>query len=686
MTIEVAASASEVVLSCHFQAPRFDQRRAQAFVEALEVVYGALHRSLEDDERRFVASIDHMTAAQSARMAALGQSQPLLQQGHDLRIEQRVSRFARSQPDAPALSFDGSSLSYGELDRLAARTAMGLHHLGVRDGDHVGVCLERSLDLVVVLLGILKAGAVYVPLDPAYPKERLSFTLDDARPRLLIGAEGLMIDGSLVTVTPARLLDITQDQTNAAPRAQTDGNAAAYIIYTSGSTGRPKGVVVPHCNVVSLIAATKCEFDLASNDVWTLFHSSAFDFSVWEIWGCLMTGGHLVIVPFWTSRSPEDLLQLLESERVTVLNQTPSAFSQLQEADRRTSSDLALRLVIFGGEPLDCGSLLGWFDRHPETECRLVNMFGITETTVHVTAETITRRHALTRSRSVGRPLPGWRIYVLDPQGRMLPAGTAGEIYVGGVGVATQYLRREDLTAERFLPDPFFPGRMYRSGDHGKLHPDGRLEHLGRLDNQVKIRGFRIELDEIRAVLLEQPGVTAAAVVVHRGSRGDAADIRLDAYVVLQSGELADLRQRVARVLPDYMTPATITLMPILPLTENGKLDPKRLPPPVLTGQSHATARVTATGEGDREPPLAPDLKVQLRDIWRQVLKVEVGLADSFFDLGGNSLYAVQIASMMRDQGLPRLPLRELYLRQTIDGVATFLIGGDSSTAVATRN
>jgi acyl-CoA synthetase (AMP-forming)/AMP-acid ligase II len=320
-----------------------------------------------------------------------------------------------------------------------------------------------------------------------------------------------------------------------------------------------------------------------------------------------------------------------------------------------------LRLVIFGGEPLDARMLLPWFDRHPEFECRMVNMFGITETTVHVTMETVTREHALATSKSVGYALPGWYYYVMDQQGRLLPPGVIGEIYVGGAGVADCYLNRPELTAERFINDPYTGERIYRSGDKGRLRPDGKLEHLGRMDTQVKLRGFRIELDEIRSVIQEAPGVHTAAVIVHKDDPQDSASARLCAYVVLNGGHIAEVRNHISRILPEYMVPSALIEMTSLPLTQNGKLDTKKLPPPSKNGHRHHDVQ-PSSGNSENGDALTSSLL----QIWEAVLGVPVGLDDNFFDLGGNSLYAMRIATAMRNQGLPPLPVRELYVQQTI--------------------
>lgn len=572
-------------------------------------------------------------------------------------IDAHFRAVASTRPDATAVVCGDQALTYRELDERTDTFAAALRAVGCEPGDRIGVCVARSVDLVCVLLAVLKAGGVYVPMDPANPADRLGYLVRDAAPRLVVTDSPGFPDTGVRTVWPD---DLAAPADCPAPVSTPD--SAAYVIYTSGSTGRPKGVVVPHRNVLALLAATRDDFALGPEDTWTLFHSSAFDFSVWELWGALLTGAKLVVVPYWVARSPEDFHALLAAERVTVLCQTPSAFAQLLEADGHLPARLPVRLLIFGGEPLDTRMLLGWFDRYPEDRCRVVNMFGITETTVHVTAQTVTRVDAEAGSRSVGHPIPGWTVYLLDEHGRPVPDGATGEIHVGGGGVATEYLGQPELTAARFLPDPYRGGRMYRSGDVGRFLPDGRLEHLGRMDSQVKVRGYRIELDEIRNVLLEDPGVLAAAVVVG-GTPGDAAAARLDAYVVLSGrsdGWRAGLLDRAARLLPDYMVPATVTAVPALPLTVNGKLDTAALPAPDFG----VVATEAASGD---------DLVAALVDVWQTVLGVPVGLDDVFFRLGGNSVAAARVRTLMRERGMPDLTLRQLYRAKTVRGLAKTL-------------
>ncbi|MEO6087652.1 MAG: amino acid adenylation domain-containing protein [Umezawaea sp.] len=622
LTFSVFRDGGGWVLRCDFLATHVGAEMARQFTRHL---YSA-HTS--------GAVLDH---DEQARVVALGRSAPL--RTVPTTIPEAYQRVAAAQPDAIALTDGTDAVTYRELDERSDVLAKGLRARGVARGDRVGVCLERGAELVVTLLAVLKSGAAYVPLDPAYPVQRLAFTAEDAGLEVVVSRSE-----RFPGVSPD---DLTGDQ-ELEPGGHGD---AAYVIYTSGSTGRPKGVVVPHRNVIALVDSTRDTYRLGGDDVWTWFHSAAFDFSVWEIWCCLLTGGRLVVVPYFVSREPEAFRDLLVAEEVTVLSQTPSAFAQLLSTEHR---DARVRLVVFGGEPLDTRMVLPWMDRHPD--CEVVNMFGITETTVHVTARTITRALALSGSRSVGPALPGWHLSVVDSSGALLPPGVAGEIVVGGAGVADGYLGREELTAQRFRADPFGDGRVYHSGDLGRLRPDGTLDHLGRIDGQVKLRGFRIEPDEIRAVLLEDPAVRAAAVVLRQEDPADAATARLEAFVVLVSGTAAEVRGRAATLLPDHMVPAAVTALDALPLTPNGKLDVSALP----------ESAVVEVEEGG-------DLTSRLRALWSTVLGAEVGVEDDFFDLGGNSLLAVRLGSAMRAGGLPEVRLRELYRHPTISSLVASL-------------
>ena len=640
---------------CHLRTGAADPEIVRGFLRHVCRAAGQLIDGVD------LIGIELLDAAERERVIALGQPEHAVTVPH-ARIEQALARWAAERPDAVALHHEGTEVTYRELAERSDRVAAGLRAAGVEPGSFVGVCLDRSAELIIAMLGVLKAGAAYVPIDPTHPTDRIAYLVEDAGMTVLIGS------ADRPGAVPVETL-LTSDGPAPDPAGTPDD--AAYVIYTSGSTGRPKGVVVPHRNVLALLAATTADFGLGADDTWTLFHSAAFDFSVWEIWGCLLTGGRLVVVPYFAARAPQEFRALLARERVTVLNQTPSAFTQLLDvADR---DPLAVRLVVFGGEPLDVRGLCDWFDQRPESVCRVVNMFGITETTVHVTAQTLTRGDALAGTRSVGRALPGWSITVRDPRGRLVPPGVAGEIHVGGAGVAEKYLGRPELTAERFVPDG--TGRRYRSGDLGRLRPDGRLDHLGRIDHQVKLRGYRIETGEIRSVLLDDPAVRAVAVVLANAE--DAAEARLDAYVVLhRDGDSAAVRRHATRLLPDYMVPATVTPVPALPLTANGKLDVAALPGPGIDRPAEITRAPIEmpAGIGNVEDVLVA--------IWSRVLGVAASTEDDFFDLGGNSLLAIRLCTALREHGLPEVSLRELYVHRTVRGVAA-AIGGTQEPAGA---
>ncbi|MBV6135369.1 amino acid adenylation domain-containing protein, partial [Pseudomonas aeruginosa] len=552
-------------------------------------------------------------------------------------LQQRFEEQARQRPQAVALILDEHRLSYGELNARANRLAHCLIARGVGADVPVGLALERSLDMLVGLLAILKAGGAYLPLDPAAPEERLAHILDDSGVRLLLtqghllerlprqaGVEVLAIDGLVL-----------DGYAESDPLPTLSADNLAYVIYTSGSTGKPKGTLLTHRNALRLFSATEAWFGFDERDVWTLFHSYAFDFSVWEIFGALLYGGRLVIVPQWVSRSPEDFYRLLCREGVTVLNQTPSAFKQLMavacSADMATQQP-ALRYVIFGGEALDLQSLRPWFQRFGDRQPQLVNMYGITETTVHVTYRPVSEADLKGGLVSpIGGTIPDLSWYILDRDLNPVPRGAVGELYIGRAGLARGYLRRPGLSATRFVPNPFPGGageRLYRTGDLARFQADGNIEYIGRIDHQVKVRGFRIELGEIEAALAGLAGVRDAVVLAHDGVGGT----QLVGYVVADSAEDAErlresLRESLKRHLPDYMVPAHLMLLERMPLTVNGKLDRQALPQPDASLSQQAY----------RAP--GSELEQRIAAIWAEILGVErVGLDDNFFELGGHSL------------------------------------------------
>ena len=580
-------------------------------------------------------------------------------------IHERVEAQAARTPDAVAVTFENQSLTYRELNERAGRLASHLAGLGIRPDTLVALYMERSIDLVVAILGILKSGGAYLPIDPVYPPERIAFMLEDSEAPVLI------TDSTLRDRLPAyrgRILqlDTLPGHTPPSMPHRPSPQNIAYVIYTSGSTGKPKGVPVTHANVVRLFDATCDWYRFGTGDVWTFFHSAAFDFSVWEIWGALFYGGRVVVVPYLVSRSPEAFYDLLERERVTVLNQTPSAFRQLIRAAESAGGtrDLALRYVIFGGEALELQSLRPWFQRYGDRRPQLVNMYGITETTVHVTYRPISLQDVEAGAGSViGRRIPDLEVYVLDRNLEILPAGVPGELYVGGAGCARGYLKRPELTAERFIPNPFSsqPGaRLYKTGDLARCLPGNDIEYLGRIDHQVKIRGFRIELGEIEAVLAQHPAIREAFCLV----REDGPESkRLVAYLVPGAGAaptVVELRAFLQQKLPDYMTPAEFVMLDALPLTPHGKVDRRALPAP---GQGRAGLGSEYVAPRTREEEI-------LSAIWTRLLGVEkVGIRDNFFALGGDSILSIQVIAQANQAGL-RLTPRQIFEHPTVEALA----------------
>ena len=584
-------------------------------------------------------------------------------------LQQRFEEQVRQWPQAVALILDEQRLSYGELNARANRLAHCLIARGVGADVPVGLALERSLDMLVGLLAILKAGGAYLPLDPAAPEERLAHILDDSGVRLLLtqghllerlprqaGVEVLAIDGLVL-----------DGYAESDPLPTLSADNLAYVIYTSGSTGKPKGTLLTHRNALRLFSATEAWFGFDERDVWTLFHSYAFDFSVWEIFGALLYGGRLVIVPQWVSRSPEDFYRLLCREGVTVLNQTPSAFKQLMavacSADMATQQP-ALRYVIFGGEALDLQSLRPWFQRFGDRQPQLVNMYGITETTVHVTYRPVSEADLEGGLVSpIGGTIPDLSWYILDRDLNPVPRGAVGELYIGRAGLARGYLRRAGLSATRFVPNPFPGGageRLYRTGDLARFQADGNIEYIGRIDHQVKVRGFRIELGEIEAALAGLAGVRDAVVLAHDGVGGT----QLVGYVVADSAEDAErlresLRESLKRHLPDYMVPAHLMLLERMPLTVNGKLDRQALPQPDASLSQQAY----------RAP--GSELEQRIAAIWAEILGVErVGLDDNFFELGGHSLLATRVISRVRQEQQLDASLKALFERPVLEAFA----------------
>ncbi|MER5351645.1 amino acid adenylation domain-containing protein [Kitasatospora sp. NPDC002551] len=559
-------------------------------------------------------------------------------------------RAADAHGERPAVDDGRETLDYAELDRRANRLAHTLRARGVRPGDRVGLLLERTVAVPVAILAVLKTGAAYVPVDLAAPADRAALVFGDtAVTAVLTDRPDRAPDGPWQTLDlTARAAEIAAHPDTRPPAAGRPGDLA-YLIFTSGSTGRPKGVAVAHEHVSRLLDSGREHFGFGPDTTWTLFHSYAFDWTVWELWGALLHGGRLVVVPYLTSRSPEEFAGLLDDRRVTHLCLTPSALRQLEPALRRRPRALpALRWIMLGGEALDPGVVQRWHDLDPLPPARLCNLYGITETTVHVTIHDVAEGGAGFERSLVGDPMAHLTAAVLDDWLRPCPPGVPGELYIGGGSLAHGYWGRPGLTAGRFVADPAGPpgARLYRTGDVARRLPDGGLEYVGRADFQVKLRGFRIELGEIENAVAAHPDVDACVVTVH--------DERLAAYVTGRAPE--DLRAFLGRSLPAYMVPASVTVLDALPLTVNGKVDRAALPAP---------GRAAPERTGRHVEPRSPEEEL-FAAVWTEVLGVPgIGVHDDFFHLGGDSIRAVQLAGALHDRGW-ELSLRDVFNAPTV--------------------
>ncbi|AFZ11270.1 amino acid adenylation domain protein [Crinalium epipsammum PCC 9333] len=610
-------------------------------------------------------------------------------------LHQLIEQQAKKSPEKIAVVFADQEITYKELNQRANQLAHYLKKLGVKPEIPVGICVERSFDMVIGLLGILKAGGAYVPLDPAYANERLQFMLEDAQVQVLLTQKPLDIktDGLETVYLDADWDKISQESVDNPVNEVTPDNLA-YIIYTSGSTGKPKGVQVKHHSVVHLFVSTRPIFNFEETDVWTVFHSYAFDFSVWEIWGALVNGSKLVIVPQKLTNSPAELYKLLCQEQVTVLNQTPSAIRQLIPY-QNSGENCNLRIICCGGEalPADLASeLLQW-------NIPLWNFYGPTEATVWAAINEVQFVESKEGAISIGRPLPNTQLYILDANLQPVPVGVLGELHIGGAGLSRGYLNRPELTAEKFISNPFLTSPLqgegnitppsllgkwagglgsylYKTGDLARYLPDGTIEFFGRIDHQVKIRGFRIELGEIEAVLSQHPEVKQVVVIAREDNPGDK---RIVAYIIpnVETLHTNSLRGFLKEKLPEYMIPSAFVLLEAIPVNTNGKIDRRALPAPD-TSRHNLDSNFVA--------PRNPTEEI-IADIWMQVLGIQqVSIDDNFFDLGGHSLLATQVISRLREAFGVELPLRYLFESPTIAGLGDAVKGGGRSQRILNNN
>ncbi|MCK6076527.1 non-ribosomal peptide synthetase [Paenibacillus silvae] len=599
-----------------------------------------------------INDIDLMTAQEKAQILVsfndTKAEYPIDKTIHGL-FEEQVERT----PEQVAVVFEGQELTYQTLNRKANQLARTLHAKGVQQDQLVGIIADRSLDMVVGIVAILKAGGAYVPIDPEYPEDRVNYMLADSGIHVLLLQshlqERISFAGEIICLDDLHAYH--KEDSNLGVTVSPTG--LAYVIYTSGTTGKPKGTCIEHKNVVRLLFNSQNRFDFKPSDTWTLFHSFCFDFSVWEMYGALLYGGKLVIVPQMTARSPQQFLQLLRDEQVTILNQTPTYFYHLlQEELASHEQSLHLRKVIFGGEALNPALLKNWREKYPFIQ--LINMYGITETTVHVTYKEITETEIEAGKSNIGKPIPTLQTYILNTQQQLQPIGVQGELYVAGEGLARGYLNRPELTAEKFVGHAWITeGKLYRTGDAARWLPDGNIEYLGRIDHQVKIRGYRIELGEVETAILKMDMIQEAVVIAHENEDGSK---QLCAYWKGSSALTArEIRAALAHEIPDYMIPSYFVQLEHIPLTSNGKIDRKALPSP----------QERVDQEAEYAAAQSP-VEQAIISAWEAVLGVQkISRSDHFFELGGDSIKCIQVASRLLQSGY-KVEMKHFFTYPTV--------------------
>ncbi|TPG82416.1 amino acid adenylation domain-containing protein [Brevibacillus laterosporus] len=574
----------------------------------------------------------------------------------EMTIHALFEKQVQERPNHTAIIFKEQSMTYKEINERANQVAHSLRKHGVIPDEIVGILADRNIDMIVAILGVLKAGAAYMPIDPTYPTERIHYMINDSQTKIVLvedsemSPEGYKVD--LIFLHDPSLLE--EETTNLLHVNKPED--LAYIIYTSGSTGKPKGVMIEHCNVIRLLFNDRNLFDFNSEDVWTVFHSFCFDFSVWEMYGALLNGGKIVLVSFEVARDPNAFRKLLQEQKVTILNQTPTAFYQLtSEEMQHSDGNLSIRKIIFGGEALTPSQLVAWKQKYPNTA--LINMYGITETTVHVTYKEFDLVDMGSTVSNIGKPIPTLKTYVLDQRKNLVPIGVKGELYVSGKGVARGYLNKPELTEERFMENPFIPGeRMYRTGDLARWLPEGELEYLGRIDQQIKIRGYRIELGEIEAELLKLKGIKEAVLLVTNDKNEQP---QLQAYMTsTEDWSPSDLRIQLTTTLPSYMIPAHFIFVSHMPITSNGKIDKESLRKIEPTLQESSTGMYVA-------PQTPTDQQLAL--IWEENIGMEpISIDNNYFALGGDSIKAIKLLHAINKEFQVNFQIGDLYKHGTI--------------------
>ncbi|TFJ91958.1 non-ribosomal peptide synthetase [Lentibacillus salicampi] len=574
---------------------------------------------------------------------------------------------ANIHPDAVAVERDTEQITYKDLQKRSNQLARYLHSKGVRPNDLVALYMDRSIEMIVSIIAVIKSGAAYLPIDPSFPKRRIDYILSDSQAKLLITTKDYQAYIQKELAFPGGLMDVRagesvqMDTTNMTVKNSPDD--LAYIIYTSGSTGNPKGVMVTHRNVVQLLINDQHPFTFTDQDVWTMFHSYCFDFSVWEMYGALLYGGKLVIVPKEVAVDSNAFMHLLIDKNVTVLNQTPSAFYNFIHEDQATSvQPYSLRYIIFGGEALKPIKFKKWKQKYPDIQ--LVNMYGITETTIHVTHKELTLADMEDNVSNAGKPIPTLNVYILDDHLNMQPEGIIGEICVAGDGVTKGYLDKKELTEKVFVDNPFLPGtKMYCSDDLGRILPNGEIEYIGRKDFQVKIRGYRVELGEIEREILQLESIDECVVLDYL----DNSDNNSLCVFLLMEEDIGsfEIRTYLAEKLPEYMIPTKYIPVDVIPLTANGKVDRKELENLLKEKENNTLKTVVAPRNSIEEKLLA---------IWKQELQLDsISVDDNFFNIGGHSLNASYLVVQINHCFSIKLSIGDIFKFPSIELLATYI-------------
>ena len=626
----------------------FNQSKMNRFVQHFE----SLMHHLVKNPQKEIKEIGIISESEKAELLRL-QETVIADYPQNITIDKLFENQVDKAPSRIAVIDGDKNYTYQEINNKANQIAYQLNKIGVGIEDVVALYFDRSVDVIVTILGILKAGGAYLPIDKVYPQERINLILENSSAKVIIfrGEIGLELSEGIKKVN----LDEIEDKIDAIKNNLFNFNkptSLAYIIYTSGSTGIPKGVMIEHKNLVRLFFNSNFQFDFNENDVWTLFHSHGFDFSVWEMYGALLRGGKVEIIQRELALNSKAFYKFLQRQNVTVLNQTPTAFYNIIEEDKTENLDLSnIRYVIFGGDALNINKLKRWKEKYKQT--KLINMYGITETTVHVTYKEIGIEDINNEICTIGTPIPTTYTMVMNEEGKLQPFGIVGEICVGGDGVGRGYLKNSELTAQKFILNPYDPSqKLYKSGDLGRMLESGEIEYLGRADNQVQLRGFRIELGEIENAILKNKKIQDCKVLA-QGSD----DKYLCAYIIWYSKiDDQEIKNFLSSLLPEYMVPSIYVELDEIPMTNNGKVDIKALP-------------IHDFKKGINYIPPSNKIEEKLVEIWSDLLNIdkkELGIDTNFFTIGGHSLKAAILSGKIHKELGVEFQLKDLFLHTTI--------------------